>query len=156
MCTSFSFPADIELLGAGALLRKYINIVCSHVADVLPKAASFAEGGSRQFVLAAHIISKDITGLHFILPTHLEKIIEQFLVVQIQANFFLSSSRVFFFSSSKLRPFSTLVAASPFSPTSSTFSIRSTSTHLRSRKMTFKIWLGLAFGVFLCIFPCNL
>ena len=56
---------DIELLGAGALLRKYINIVCSHVADVLPKAASFAEGGSRQFVLAAHIISKDITGFPF-------------------------------------------------------------------------------------------
>ena len=44
------------------LLELYTELVCSHVADVLPLAASLAGYGPQQFVGVAKIINEDVTG----------------------------------------------------------------------------------------------
>lgn len=44
------------------LLELYTELVCSHVADVLPLAASLAGYGPQHFVGVAKIINEDVTG----------------------------------------------------------------------------------------------
>ena len=53
---------DAEICGAGALLRKYLTLLCAHVAEVLPRAASLAALSSKHFVAVSKVISKDVTG----------------------------------------------------------------------------------------------
>ena len=51
-----------ELVGAGSLLRKYLNLLCAHVADVLPVAASLATPSGKHFATVAKIVSADVSG----------------------------------------------------------------------------------------------
>ena len=51
------------MVGAGQLLKKYLGLLCAHVADVLPLADSVAAtAATRHFPAVAAIISKDVTG----------------------------------------------------------------------------------------------
>ncbi|KAL5011340.1 hypothetical protein ScPMuIL_009891 [Solemya velum] len=54
---------EIELQGAGSLLRKYLSVLCNHVANILPVAASLAGISSRHFSLVSKIITRDVTGV---------------------------------------------------------------------------------------------
>ncbi|XP_064637694.1 E3 ubiquitin-protein ligase HERC2-like isoform X2 [Lineus longissimus] len=54
---------DPELLGAGSVLRKYIQLVCNYVNDLLPMAASLAGFGSKNFASVARIIEGDVSGV---------------------------------------------------------------------------------------------
>ena len=53
---------ETELIGASSLLRKYLMLLCAHVADVLPIAASLATCSEKHFTLIAQIIAKDVSG----------------------------------------------------------------------------------------------
>ena len=55
----FSEP---ELVGASVLLRKFLTLLCAHVADVLPVAASLASCSHQHFVAVSRIIVKDVCG----------------------------------------------------------------------------------------------
>ena len=44
-------------------MRKYLTLLCAHVAEVLPRAASLAALSNQHFVVVASIIAKDITGM---------------------------------------------------------------------------------------------
>ena len=59
---SISSDPDPELLGAGSLLRKYMTLLCAHVADIIPIAASLASYSSKHFALVARIITRDVSG----------------------------------------------------------------------------------------------
>ena len=50
-------------MGASTLLRKYLMLLCAHVADVLPIAASLATCSEKHFALIAQIIAKDVSGM---------------------------------------------------------------------------------------------
>ena len=54
----------MELLGAGALLRKYVTLLCNHVSDILPIAHSLASTSTKHFTLVSKIIEKDVTGIY--------------------------------------------------------------------------------------------
>ncbi|KAJ8297784.1 hypothetical protein KUTeg_024315 [Tegillarca granosa] len=54
---------ELELQGAGSLLRKYISMLCNHVTDILPVAASLANLSAKHFSVVSKIISKDVTGI---------------------------------------------------------------------------------------------
>ena len=54
--------ADAEVCGAGALLRKYMTLLCAHVAEVLPRAASLAALSNKHFAAVAKVITNDVTG----------------------------------------------------------------------------------------------
>ena len=43
-------------------MRKYLTLLCAHVADVLPLAASLAAYSSKHFALVAKIVLKDVSG----------------------------------------------------------------------------------------------
>lgn len=64
MCLSDNIllVADTEVLGAGSLLRKYVVLVCMHVSDVLPVAASIAASNLKLFPTIANIMQADISG----------------------------------------------------------------------------------------------
>ncbi len=59
---SNSLFAEVELLGAGSLLRKYVSLICSHVCDVMPVASALAVHSSKHFSTVAKIITQDVTG----------------------------------------------------------------------------------------------
>ncbi|XP_014679282.1 PREDICTED: LOW QUALITY PROTEIN: E3 ubiquitin-protein ligase HERC2-like, partial [Priapulus caudatus] len=62
--TSLRFAnTDADLLGAGSLLRKYVVLVCMHVSDVLPVAASLAAANPKLFSTLATIMQADISGV---------------------------------------------------------------------------------------------
>ncbi|KAI8508669.1 E3 ubiquitin-protein ligase herc2, partial [Branchiostoma belcheri] len=54
---------DLELLGAGSLLRKYVALLCIHVADVLPVAASLAAISAKHFAVVSSVLSADLSEL---------------------------------------------------------------------------------------------
>ncbi|XP_052077229.1 E3 ubiquitin-protein ligase HERC2-like isoform X2 [Mytilus californianus] len=54
---------ELELQGAGVLLRKYVTLLCNHVSDILPIAASLATTGTKHFSIVSKIIQKDVTGI---------------------------------------------------------------------------------------------
>lgn len=58
------FYPDCELVAAGSLLKKYLTLLCAHVADVLPIAASLAAYSSSHFCLVAKLITRDVSGKH--------------------------------------------------------------------------------------------
>ncbi|KAL3879973.1 hypothetical protein ACJMK2_032247, partial [Sinanodonta woodiana] len=58
-----SAELDIEVQGAGSLLRKYISLTCNHVMDILPVSASLASISSKHFSHVSKIIVSDITGV---------------------------------------------------------------------------------------------
>ena len=53
---------EAELVGAGQLLKKYVGLLCAHVADILPLAASLAAYTSKHFVVVSAIVSRDVAG----------------------------------------------------------------------------------------------
>ncbi|KAK3100706.1 hypothetical protein FSP39_024049, partial [Pinctada imbricata] len=55
--------SEAEMLGAGALLRKYVSLLCNHVTTILPRAASLACISSKHFSVVSKIINKDVTGV---------------------------------------------------------------------------------------------
>ncbi len=54
--------SDPEFLGAGSLLRKYLTLLCAHVSDVLPVAASLAAYSSKHFSIISRIVANDVAG----------------------------------------------------------------------------------------------
>ncbi|XP_048243824.1 E3 ubiquitin-protein ligase HERC2-like isoform X1 [Haliotis rufescens] len=58
-----SSEIGLEMRGAAALLKKYCMLLCTHVGDILPAAASIASSSSRHFSLVSKIIVKDVTGV---------------------------------------------------------------------------------------------
>jgi E3 ubiquitin-protein ligase HERC2 len=38
-------------MGAGVLLRKYVKLLCSHVSDIIPIAASLATTSSHEYLI---------------------------------------------------------------------------------------------------------
>ena len=57
---------DVELHGAGSLLRKFVGMLCKHVADIVPLGASLAAKSSHHFSLVSKILSSDVTGKIYI------------------------------------------------------------------------------------------
>nr|XP_032812660.1 E3 ubiquitin-protein ligase HERC2 isoform X4 [Petromyzon marinus] len=58
------YPAEgLEPSGAGSLLKKYIVLLCSHVADVLPVATSVAHSSSRHFAEVSYVLESDLCGV---------------------------------------------------------------------------------------------
>lgn len=57
-----NYTTGLEMQGAANLLRKYCSLLCSHVTDILPVAASMAAISTKHFSLVCKIISKDVTG----------------------------------------------------------------------------------------------
>ena len=53
---------DVELLGAGSLLRKYVSLLSAHVRDIMPTAAKLAAPSPKQFSSVASIIESDLSG----------------------------------------------------------------------------------------------
>ena len=57
---------ELQFLGAGSLLRKYMLLLCNHVALILPKATSLACTSSKHFSVVSQVLHKDVTGQLFI------------------------------------------------------------------------------------------
>lgn len=51
------------LSGAASLLERHTELVCSHVADVLPVAISLAADSPERFGAISEILLTDITGM---------------------------------------------------------------------------------------------
>lgn len=51
-----------ELMGVGSLLKKYTALLCTHIGDILPVAASVASTSWRHFAEVACIVEGDFTG----------------------------------------------------------------------------------------------
>ena len=49
-------------------MKKYVSLLCSHIADVLPVAASLATYGGKHFSVIAKIVSKDVSGKSMVCP----------------------------------------------------------------------------------------
>jgi E3 ubiquitin-protein ligase HERC2 len=60
-------------MGAGVLLRKYVKLLCSHVSDIIPIAASLATTSSKHFSLVSKIIQKDVTGIYLLFSIYMYK-----------------------------------------------------------------------------------
>ncbi|ESO89418.1 hypothetical protein LOTGIDRAFT_218809 [Lottia gigantea] len=54
---------SLEMHGAATLLRKYCSLLCNHVGDILPAAASIAGQSPHYFSLVSKIIVTDVTGV---------------------------------------------------------------------------------------------
>uniref|UniRef100_A0A8I5NTH4 E3 ubiquitin-protein ligase HERC2 n=3 Tax=Papio anubis TaxID=9555 RepID=A0A8I5NTH4_PAPAN len=52
-----------ELMGVGSLLKKYTALLCTHIGDILPVAASVASTSWRHFAEVACIVEGDFTGV---------------------------------------------------------------------------------------------
>nr|XP_060475623.1 E3 ubiquitin-protein ligase HERC2 [Panthera onca] len=52
-----------ELMGVGSLLKKYTALLCTHIGDILPVAASIASTSWRHFAEVACIVEGDFTGV---------------------------------------------------------------------------------------------
>ncbi|CAH1268468.1 HERC2 [Branchiostoma lanceolatum] len=77
----------LELLGAGSLLRKYVSLLCIHVADVLPVAASLAAISAKHFAVVSSVLSADLSGV--LLP----ELVVCMVLLQTQAADVLQESR---------------------------------------------------------------
>lgn len=53
---------ELQLLGAGSLLRKYTLLLGNHVAMILPQATSLACVSSKHFSVVSQVLTKDVTG----------------------------------------------------------------------------------------------
>lgn len=61
----FSFPfSDLEIHGIASLLKKFLNLLCTHVVDCLTVAVSMATISIRHFAMVTNVIQTDITGLY--------------------------------------------------------------------------------------------
>lgn len=49
-------------MGVGSLLKKYTALLCTHIGDILPVAASIASASWRHFAEVASIVEGDFTG----------------------------------------------------------------------------------------------
>lgn len=49
-------------MGVGSLLKKYTALLCTHIGDILPVAASIASTSWRHFAEVACIVEGDFTG----------------------------------------------------------------------------------------------
>ncbi|KAK6172413.1 hypothetical protein SNE40_016067 [Patella caerulea] len=58
-----SSEIGLEMHGAASLLRKYCGLLCTHVGDILPAAASIAGHSPANFTLVSKIIVNDVTGV---------------------------------------------------------------------------------------------
>ncbi|XP_052829652.1 E3 ubiquitin-protein ligase HERC2 isoform X3 [Octopus bimaculoides] len=79
---------EADMLSAGSVLRKYMNQLCCHVADVLPVAACLASHSSKHFSFISKIISQDVTGV--LLP----EIVTSLVLLQLKNPAVLQSSKV--------------------------------------------------------------
>lgn len=52
--------------GVVRLLELYTELVCSHVADILPLACSLAGYSPQHFTAVANIIKSDVTGTELV------------------------------------------------------------------------------------------
>ncbi|XP_028645043.1 E3 ubiquitin-protein ligase HERC2, partial [Grammomys surdaster] len=52
-----------ELMGVGSLLKKYTALVCTHIGDILPVAASIASSSWQHFAEVACVMEGDFTGV---------------------------------------------------------------------------------------------
>lgn len=55
-------PPGPELMGVGSLLKKYTALLCTHIGDILPVAASVASTSWRHFAEVASVVEGDFTG----------------------------------------------------------------------------------------------
>jgi hypothetical protein len=53
---------ELQFLGAGSLLRKYVLLVCNHASMILPQATSLACISSKHFSVVSRVLTKDVTG----------------------------------------------------------------------------------------------
>lgn len=49
-------------MGVGSLLKKYTALVCTHIGDILPVAASIASSSWQHFAEVACVMEGDFTG----------------------------------------------------------------------------------------------
>lgn len=49
-------------MGVGSLLKKYTALLCTHIGDILPVAASIASTSWRHFAEVASVVEGDFTG----------------------------------------------------------------------------------------------
>ena len=59
-------PPGPELMGVGSLLMKYTALLCTHIGDILPVAASIASTSWRHFAEVACIVEGDFTGTYLV------------------------------------------------------------------------------------------
>ncbi|KAB1279055.1 E3 ubiquitin-protein ligase HERC2 [Camelus dromedarius] len=62
-CLDFEQHSRPELMGVGSLLKKYTALLCTHIGDILPVAASIASTSWRHFAEVACIVEGDFTGI---------------------------------------------------------------------------------------------
>lgn len=55
-------------MGVGSLLKKYTALLCTHIGDILPVAASIASTSWRHFAEVACIVEGDFTGTFLVPP----------------------------------------------------------------------------------------
>ena len=55
------FP-DQEANGATSLLKKYVQQICRHIAEVFPVATEIAAEGSRHFAAVVAVLKADVIG----------------------------------------------------------------------------------------------
>nr|XP_022328228.1 E3 ubiquitin-protein ligase HERC2-like isoform X2 [Crassostrea virginica] len=78
---------ELQFLGAGSLLRKYMLLLCNHVALILPQATSLACTSSKHFSVVSQVLHKDVTGV--LLP----EMVTSMVLLQLKAPGVIHSSR---------------------------------------------------------------
>ena len=58
--------------GILALLRKYLNLICSHVLEIIPSASNIGNTSQRHFLLVSLILEQDLIGI--LLPDLLRQV----------------------------------------------------------------------------------
>ncbi|XP_061183765.1 E3 ubiquitin-protein ligase HERC2-like isoform X1 [Saccostrea echinata] len=78
---------ELQFLGAGSLLRKYILLLCNHISVILPQATSLACISSKHFSVVSRVLTKDVTGV--LLP----EMVTSMVLLQLKAPGVIQSSR---------------------------------------------------------------
>nr|XP_034301898.1 E3 ubiquitin-protein ligase HERC2 isoform X2 [Crassostrea gigas] len=78
---------ELQLLGAGSLLRKYTLLLGNHVAMILPQATSLACVSSKHFSVVSQVLTKDVTGV--LLP----EMVTSMVLLQLKAPGVIHASR---------------------------------------------------------------
>ena len=56
------FCKDAEVVGAAAILKKYVSLICFHASEVLRLAVCVGSQSYQHFALVAQLLADDISG----------------------------------------------------------------------------------------------
>ena len=79
-CSEYGGDCELEqrMEGILALLRKYLNLICSHVLEIVPSASNIGNTSQRHFLLVSLILEQDLIGI--LLP----ELVVSLLLLQIE------------------------------------------------------------------------